>query len=63
MRRKMKKFDKSSRGIIIWGIISTALLLLWGIFDLEVVWAVAGITIGILTYLHYRAMRREKEKK
>lgn len=54
----MRKLDKSNMKIIIWGIISTALLLLWGIFNLDVVWAVAGITIGALNYLHYRTMRR-----
>lgn len=47
--------------IIIWGIISTVLLLLWGIFDLDFVWAVAGITIGVLTYLHYRAVKRRSK--
>ena len=57
----MKKLDKGNTRIIIWGIIATVLLLLWGIFDLDFVWAVAGITIGVLNYLHYRAMRSKSQ--
>jgi len=59
VEKEMKKLDKSIMNyIIFWGIISTALLLLWGFFDLDVVWAVAGITIGADNYLNYRTMRR-----
>ena len=59
----MKKFDRSDVKIVVWGAVSMALLLLWGIFDLDFVWIITAITIGILTYLDHRAMRRRKEKK
>jgi len=44
-------------GIIVWGIMSTVLLLLWGILYSDSIPIVGGITIGILTYLHYKAVK------
>jgi len=45
--------------IIILGIISTLLLLLWGILNSDCIFIVGGITIGILTYLHHKAVKEE----
>lgn len=44
------------------GLIITALLLLWGIIAWDFIPVVGGVTIGILTYLHYKAVRRNRCK-
>ena len=56
---EVKKFDRSNMKIIVWGIISTVLLLLWGILYSDSFPIIGGITIGILTYLHYKAVKKE----
>lgn len=49
--------------IIIWGIISSILVFLWGISGRDSILIVGGLTIGILTYLHYKATKNEEEIK
>ena len=46
-------------GIIAWGIMSIVLLIFWGILYGEIIPLIGGITIGILTCLHYKAVKEE----
>jgi len=47
--------------IIFWGIISSVLLFLWGISVRDSILIVGGLTIGIVTALHYVAIKKEGE--
>ncbi len=45
--------------IIVWGIISSVLIFFWGISIRDSILIVGGLTIGILTALHYVAVKKE----
>ena len=45
--------------IVVWGIISSVLLFFWGILVRDSIIIVTGLTIGILTGLHYKTIKEE----